>query len=452
MTTNVDRDDLVERARAGELTNAAIWSYWEGDSPAVIDLCLRTLRLHNDAFFCIGPDDVEALGGGEVLARTEGIARPFRSDLIRLWLIRNFGGVWVDADTVCVAPIDFLSEVAEWDLLGVWNPRQRRGFGAWGILATPFAARHESQVIELAWEKCGGLIDQMKTGVKVPYGMTSVGLMSEAWRGGRDSGQRVRRFEHWRYHRVPWYRARQVLLAKKNRGAHENSQAWNPNACLYHLTNVVVDAMKGMREAEILRDNRFASFLIQKGLHAFPGVPHRTCEILRRLPSSTPKVAEVGVFRGMNAKCLLSARRDVELWMVDPWGGVTNGYRATGDYQTRFSAQRWEQTYRDALKRTQFAENRRRVVRRRSVEAAELVDDRSIDVVFIDADHSYEAALSDIKAWAPKVRPGGWIGGHDYKHPREGRGYGVQRAVDEWATMRNVEVETGKDFTWFIRM
>jgi predicted O-methyltransferase YrrM len=59
-------------------------------------------------------------------------------------------------------------------------------------------------------------------------------------------------------------------------------------------------------------------------------------------------------------------------------------------------------------------------------EAAALVDDGSLDFVFIDADHSYSAVMQDIAHWRPKVRKGGWIGGHDYnaKWP------GVVSAVD----------------------
>lgn len=61
-----------------------------------------------------------------------------------------------------------------------------------------------------------------------------------------------------------------------------------------------------------------------------------------------------------------------------------------------------------------------------SAEAAREVPDGSLDFVFIDADHSFEAVQRDIEAWRSKVRPGGWFGGHDYnrKFP------GVLRAVD----------------------
>jgi hypothetical protein len=62
-----------------------------------------------------------------------------------------------------------------------------------------------------------------------------------------------------------------------------------------------------------------------------------------------------------------------------------------------------------------------------SVEAASEVEDAWADFVFVDAAHSYEAVKADIAVWQPKVRTGGWFGGHDY-HPSHP---GVVKAVDE---------------------
>jgi predicted O-methyltransferase YrrM len=48
-----------------------------------------------------------------------------------------------------------------------------------------------------------------------------------------------------------------------------------------------------------------------------------------------------------------------------------------------------------------------------SLEASTYHADGSADVVFIDADHSYEALRADIAAWWPIVKPGGVMAGHD---------------------------------------
>lgn len=61
-------------------------------------------------------------------------------------------------------------------------------------------------------------------------------------------------------------------------------------------------------------------------------------------------------------------------------------------------------------------------------------DKGTIDLVFVDGDHSYESAKSDIISWLPHVRTGGIIAVHDYftVDQKEGALFpGVKKAVDE---------------------
>ena len=50
-----------------------------------------------------------------------------------------------------------------------------------------------------------------------------------------------------------------------------------------------------------------------------------------------------------------------------------------------------------------------------------------LDLLFIDGDHAYEAAASDLAHYAPKLRPGGVLAMHDF-----GVFPGVERACAEF--------------------
>ena len=65
-----------------------------------------------------------------------------------------------------------------------------------------------------------------------------------------------------------------------------------------------------------------------------------------------------------------------------------------------------------------------------------------VDLVFIDADHSYNGCFGDIVAYKPKVRSGGILSGHDIDYP------GVNSAVSK--LIKNYEV--GPNNVWFTKV
>ena len=49
-----------------------------------------------------------------------------------------------------------------------------------------------------------------------------------------------------------------------------------------------------------------------------------------------------------------------------------------------------------------------------SPKAADFFTDGSLAWVHLDARHDFDSVAADIDAWAPKVKPGGWLSGDDY--------------------------------------
>jgi hypothetical protein len=182
----------------------------------------------------------------------------------------------------------------------------------------------------------------------------------------------------------------------------------------------------------------------------------RGSAIMRRLPANAA-VAEVGVLLGVLSEYLLRQRSDISLLMIDSWQTAdmqSPFYRATGDVHANHTDPKRVASHRDqAEKRARCFPGRATVLPILSVAAAGVVKDRSLDLVFLDADHSYEGARADLAAWVPKVKPGGWIGGHDYGNTDPAYDFsGVDRAVNEWASAWGMPIETDLNFTWFARL
>lgn len=176
----------------------------------------------------------------------------------------------------------------------------------------------------------------------------------------------------------------------------------------------------------------------------------RAYEVLKRLSGPATGV-EVGVFGGdMSASLLL--KDDLTLYMVDSWKGDGESYTGdTGDFHATLSQQQQDGYHRRAQEMVKFAGSRARIIRKNSVDASMDIADASLDFVFIDADHSYDGSAADVKAWFPKVKPGGWLAGHDFgniKFPK----FGVTRSVTEFSASTGLPVELGENYCWFIKI
>jgi cephalosporin hydroxylase len=69
-----------------------------------------------------------------------------------------------------------------------------------------------------------------------------------------------------------------------------------------------------------------------------------------------------------------------------------------------------------------------------SVEASRFFDNESVTLVMLDANHEYGHVLADLRAWWPKVKPYGWMCGHDVSKE------GVSRALGEFFGVGRYEV------------
>ncbi len=145
---------------------------------------------------------------------------------------------------------------------------------------------------------------------------------------------------------------------------------------------------------------------------------------------------EVGVFKGEFAKQILK-RQPKQLVLVDSWchrSGVDKSQDGANVSNEEFE-KILQQVLKDfgSFSSVQICHNPSLVV-------ANCYDDWHFDFVYIDACHMYESVKADLKAWWPKVKPGGILAGHDYISNKH---VGVKKAVDEF--LFSDKMSFGKD-------
>ena len=170
----------------------------------------------------------------------------------------------------------------------------------------------------------------------------------------------------------------------------------------------------------------------------------------------TGQGVEVGVYQGEFSHHILKHWNGKKLYLVDSWRKLprreyndASNVDQTGHFFNMGVAMR---------KVARFGA-RAAIIRELSVEASVLFEDRSLDFVFIDANHRFGAVTADLKAWYPKIRRGGLLGGHDFLNsPRKKNhlsDFGVRSAATRWASRHRLKIhsnEVEKFPSWFVEV
>jgi len=124
--------------------------------------------------------------------------------------------------------------------------------------------------------------------------------------------------------------------------------------------------------------------------------------------------AEIGVWRGAFTAAFCKANPKLHMLAVDPW----LNYPAWKDTKNDMPLEEAERLMAGSLAEAyaRLTPLNCTIMRDFSHLAAAQVPDGSLDFAYIDGDHGYDAVLRDLTLWAPKVKSGGWVGGHDYRY------------------------------------
>lgn len=164
--------------------------------------------------------------------------------------------------------------------------------------------------------------------------------------------------------------------------------------------------------------------------------------------ASIPKgglMAELGVFKGEFSVKIDEICQPDELILIDSWTGERL-YSGNVDGNHRNGVRQYytgEELY--YLTEMNIKECRGIVTMlKANTDVLRAFTDNIFDMIYIDADHSYEGVLNDLINAYHKIKNGGYIMGHDYEHnmhkTNNSYSFGVKKAVDEFCREYNQKI------------
>jgi hypothetical protein len=156
-------------------------------------------------------------------------------------------------------------------------------------------------------------------------------------------------------------------------------------------------------------------------------------QLIRLLPQGG-EVAEIGVANGDFSQEILTESLPRRLHLIDPWEHQDRDDYAkdlnnvcAGEQDNRFEAVL-------ARFRSRIDGGMVKVHRDYAEDAAIFFSDGQLDWIYVDGMHTADAAYNDLVTYAPKIRDGGFILGHDYTNHAQAQhwNFGVVDAVNRF--------------------
>lgn len=119
--------------------------------------------------------------------------------------------------------------------------------------------------------------------------------------------------------------------------------------------------------------------------------------------------AEIGVLRGKTLFALLEAIPDLTMFGVDQWQHISLRQDENAETYSDYDMKSLETL---VIKKSRLFGGRCMILKGDSATIAGHMS-ADLDFVFIDADHTEKGLERDLLAWAPLVKAGGYVLGHD---------------------------------------
>lgn len=104
---------------------STIWAYWDGDVPPLVQKCIESWKKNNPTY------EIIVLNKGNLstylpkvdFAKMKHVNDSVQrfSDFVRVHVLAEHGGIWIDASTICQAPLDWIQQLDNVEFVGYFT-------------------------------------------------------------------------------------------------------------------------------------------------------------------------------------------------------------------------------------------------------------------------------------------------------------------------------------------
>lgn len=154
------------------------------------------------------------------------------------------------------------------------------------------------------------------------------------------------------------------------------------------------------------------------------------------------KFIEIGVYQGASLLSIADILKNnkTKVYAIDPW--ELNSEEIGYQYQNKEFMTKSRKLFESINQKYKLGIE---IIQDMSQYCSGRFKDNSIDMVFLDGDHTFITVLKELELYWPKVKKGGMIAGDDYTWES------VKQAVDKFSKDKMLKLDLYKKIIWSIK-
>lgn len=371
------------------------------------------------------------------ILKNDNYGYAIKADILRLEILRLYGGVYVDTDMECLKPLyDFLDydffigkqdrELVNTAIIGCTKDNdiiaKCMNIALSNLSNTSYDILNYMAHVKTGPHVFTEVIKNTQTDNKIkcfepeyfyPIHFTELHRLNEEtpnaytkhwWNGGADDGWVVVSQRQRRSNINDLYK--RILNREADTGGLENY--FNSDLSLNQIKDILLTSDEYKQIKHIFRE-----------------------DMLSALPSGV--CAEIGVLKGEYSSHILYRNRPSKLYLIDVWSNIELNY-----YDSNMTDNNTQNSIYQEVQHKFGNLDNVNIIRSLSTDAVQQFEDNTFDWIYVDADHSFEGCYNDLVAYDKKVKIDGYICGHDwlpeyFSH----EGFDVNNAVLKFVKEKN---------------